>query len=130
MLIDGRRVRALSGATLATLNPATGKEIARIAEGGREDIDLTVAAARRALSGPWSRFTPYDRQEAILKFCNAIEARRDDLCLLDTLEMGAPYGRSKPQILGRLRFVAGLATALHGESITPSLTGEYHAYAA
>lgn len=52
MLIDGRRVRALSGATLATLNPATGKEIARIAEGGREDIDLAVAAARRALSGP------------------------------------------------------------------------------
>jgi aldehyde dehydrogenase (NAD+) len=128
LLIDGQWVDALSGKAFDTLNPATGATIARIAEGDSRDVDLAVAAARRALEGPWGRFTPFERQELILRFCDLIEANWEELCLLDTLDMGVPYGRERRQIIGRLRFCAGLATALHGETISTSVPGEMFAY--
>jgi len=128
LLIGGQWVDALSGKAFDTLNPATGAVIARIAEGDSRDVDLAVAAARRALEGPWGRFTPFERQELILRFCDLIEANWEELCLLDTLDMGVPYGRERRQIIGRLRFCAGLATALHGETISTSVPGEMFAY--
>ncbi len=129
LLIGADWVPALSGKTFPTINPATGEQITQIAEGGAEDINLAVIAARRAFEGPWSRFTPYERQALILKFCEIIDAHWDELCLLDTLDMGVPFGRSPRQrTLGRLRFYAGLATVLHGETIKPSQPGEYFAY--
>jgi aldehyde dehydrogenase (NAD+) len=128
LLIDGRWVAAASGKSFASLNPATGETLAEIAEGDAGDIDLAVAAARRALAGPWGRFTPFARQELLLRFCDLIETHWEELCLLDTLDMGVPYGRDRLQIIGRLRFCAGLATALHGETIATSVPGEMFAY--
>ena len=46
--IGGTFAPALSGETMPTVNPATGKEIARVASCGREDVDKAVAAARKA----------------------------------------------------------------------------------
>jgi len=128
LLIGAKWVDALSGKSFDTVNPATGETIARIAEGDARDVDLAVAAAREALEGPWGRFTPFERQELILRFCEIIEANWEELCLLDTLDMGVPFGRERLQIIGRLRFCAGLATALHGETISTSVPGEMFAY--
>ncbi|HWC64624.1 MAG TPA: aldehyde dehydrogenase family protein, partial [Thermoanaerobaculia bacterium] len=47
--IDGRFVPALSGKRFATTNPATGEVLAEVAQAGPEDLDLAVAAARRAV---------------------------------------------------------------------------------
>src|ERR1700735_1026977 len=61
MLIDGQWVDAASGKKFETLNPATGEVLATVAEGGAEDINRAVGAARRAFEvGPWSRMTPSD----------------------------------------------------------------------
>ena len=63
LLIDGQWVNALSGETFTTATPATGQVIREVAKGGPDDIDLAVAAARRALEeGPWSKFSPFERQ--------------------------------------------------------------------
>ena len=51
LLIGGREVEP-SG-SLAVLDPSTGRELARVAEAGPEEVDLAVAAAREALAGPW-----------------------------------------------------------------------------
>jgi len=48
MLIDGRMVGALSGQTFEVYNPATGQVIADVPEADKADVDLAVAAARRA----------------------------------------------------------------------------------
>ena len=48
MLIDGKQVPAVSGKTFAVYNPATGGVIANVPEGDKADVDLAVAAARRA----------------------------------------------------------------------------------
>jgi phenylacetaldehyde dehydrogenase len=55
LLIGSERLEAADGRTFATLDPATGREIAEVALGGPEDVERAVAAARAAFAdGPWS----------------------------------------------------------------------------
>jgi len=128
MLIEGKWVEAASGKTFSTLNPSTGEMLAEVAEGDAEDIDRAVAAARRAFTGPWSKFKPFERQNLLLKLAELVERHFDELAALDTLDMGAPIGRtrgSRLRALGMLRYYAGQAVSIHGETIENSLPGEY-----
>ena len=61
LLIDGQRVPSASGRTFKTLNPATERVIATIAEGNEVDVDRAVAAARRAFEGPWRTMRAAER---------------------------------------------------------------------
>ena len=131
MLIDGKWVEAASGKTFETINPSTGEVLATVAEGDSEDIDRAVEAARRAFSGPWRKFKPYERQNLLLKLADLVERHFDELAALDTLDMGAPISRTKGgrlRVLGMLRYYAGQATAIHGETIENSLPGDYVSY--
>src|SRR5271163_1022494 len=127
MLIDGKWVLAASGKTFESRNPATGELLANVAEGDAEDIDRAVAAAREAFNGPWSKFKPGQRQAILLKLAELVERDIEEFAALDTLDMGAPITRTrggKARALGMLRFYAGMATALHDETIDNSLPGE------
>src|SRR5215469_1121860 len=107
MLIGGEWVRAASGKTFESRNPATGDLLATVAEGNKEDIDRAVAAARVAFEGPWSKFKPYERQALLLKIADLVEKHYDELSLLDTLDMGAPVTRTlgtRQRVLGMLRW--------------------------
>ncbi|HXI31642.1 MAG TPA: aldehyde dehydrogenase family protein, partial [Vicinamibacterales bacterium] len=131
MLIDGQWVEAASGKRFESRNPATGDLLATVAEGDKEDIDRAVGAARRAFAGPWSRVTPYERQRLLLKLADLVEQHFDELTTLDTLDMGAPIRRTRGlrlRVLGMLRYYAGQATAIHGETIPNSLPGEIFSY--
>src|SRR5262252_2401195 len=131
MLINGEWVRAASGKTFESRNPATGELLATVAEGDREDIDRAVAAARAAFEGPWSKFKPFERQALLLKIADIIDKHYDELSLLDTIDMGAPITRTRgtrQRVLGMLRWYAGMATSIHGETIENSLPGEYFSY--
>ena len=131
MLIGGQWVEALSGRTFDTVNPATGQVIAQLAEGGEEDIDRAVAAARAAFEGPWSKFKPFDRQALMLAIADNVERRFDDLHVLDTLDMGAPIARTRTYlrwILQALRYYAGQAVALSGETPHNSSPGDMFSY--
>lgn len=131
LLINGRSVPALSGAYFETRNPATGAVLARVAEGGAADIDLAVASARRAFEGGWSRFTPFDRQQCLLKLADLVDRDFEIFSMLDTLDMGAPisFTRGRRQrAIGMLRFYAGLCTSIHGETLANSLPGNVFSY--
>jgi aldehyde dehydrogenase (NAD+) len=131
MLIDGRWVDAASGKRFETHNPATGELLATVAEGDAEDINRAVAAARRAFEDPWSKAKPYERQALLLKLADLVEKHFDELSALDTVDMGAPLSRTRAyrgRTLGMLRYYAGQATALHGETIENSLPGEIFSY--
>jgi aldehyde dehydrogenase (NAD+) len=74
---------------------------------------------------------PYERQQMLLKLAELVERHFDELSLLDTLDMGAPISRTlgnRRRVLGMLRYYAGMATALHGETIENSLPGEIFSY--
>jgi aldehyde dehydrogenase (NAD+) len=131
LFIDGRAVPSLSGKTFRTHNPSTGEVLAEVADGDARDIDLAVAAARRAFEGPWRRSKPFDRQQVLLRLADLVDRHYDELAMLDTLDMGGPIART---VLGRrravalLRYYAGLATATHGETIDNSVAGEVFSY--
>jgi aldehyde dehydrogenase (NAD+) len=128
LFIDGKWVEAASGKTFETINPSTGEVLATVAEGDSEDIDRAVAAARRAFEGTWSKLKPFDRQNLMLKLADLVEQNFDELAALDTLDMGAPISRtrgSRLRALGMLRYYAGQATAIHGETIQNSLPGNF-----
>lgn len=89
--IDGARVDAASGETIAKTNPATGETISQLASCGEADLDRAVAAARRAYeSGEWSRAGAGFRRERLLELARLIEERAEEFALLDTLDMGKP----------------------------------------
>jgi gamma-glutamyl-gamma-aminobutyraldehyde dehydrogenase len=89
--IDGRFQPTRSGERFVSENPATGQPLAEIAAGGAEEIDLAVAAARRAFDdGRWSRMAPADRKQVLLRFAQEIEANGEELAMLDSLDGGKP----------------------------------------
>ncbi|MGH8328159.1 MAG: aldehyde dehydrogenase family protein, partial [Steroidobacteraceae bacterium] len=121
LFIDGKWVPALSGETLAVLDPATGRTLAQIAAGDKADIDLAVKAARRAFhTGPWPQLSHAARGKVMLRLADLIERDADELALLESLDGGNPV-RSTRQIdiamaIESLRYNAGWATKLTGET--------------
>src|SRR5215468_1375706 len=131
LLIDGKWVEAASNKTFDSLNPATGEVLAKVAEGDAEDINRAVRAARRAFDGRWGKVKPFERQAMLLKLAELVEQHFEELSTLDTLDMGAPISRTgatRQRVLGMLRYYAGMATSLHGETIENSLPGEMFSY--
>jgi 4-guanidinobutyraldehyde dehydrogenase / NAD-dependent aldehyde dehydrogenase len=93
--IDGRYVDAASGATFDSLNPATGKLLARVAAGDQEDINRAVASARAAFrKGVWSQQPPVKRKKVLQRFAELILKHTEELALLETLDMGKPISDS------------------------------------
>ena len=95
MFIDGRFVPAASGATFDNINPATGRSLGAVAAGEQRDVDRAVASARaafRAAAGRSSR--PRRASECCSAFAELMLATREELALLETLDMGKPIGDS------------------------------------
>ena len=120
VLVDGRWQPAASGATLEVDDPATGQPIATIAACDEADIDLAVAAARRAFrEGPWPRMPAWQRAALLLALADAIEEQRDRFALLESLDAGHAIASIRdgdlPLGLRALRECAGWATKLAGE---------------
>ncbi len=133
MLIDGKWVDAASGKTLRDASirrPA--KLLATVAEGDAEDIDRAVAGSPARLRGAVEQGQAVRAAErCCCKLADLVEKNFEELSQLDTLDMGAPISRTrgnKPRVLGMLRYYAGMATALHGETIENSLPGEIFSY--
>jgi aldehyde dehydrogenase (NAD+) len=131
LLIDGKWVAAASGQTFPSYNPSTGRELDPLALGEEEDVNRAVAAARRALEGPWSKFKPRQRQAVLLKLAQLIESNYDELALLDTLDMGMPVSFApymKPVLLGTYEYCAAQALALEGETLPNSVAGDIFSF--
>ncbi len=93
--IDGRYVAAASGESFDDITPIDGRVIARVASTDQADVERAVAAARRAFdSGAWSRQPPRERKRVLQRFAELILAHRDELALLETLDMGKPISDS------------------------------------
>lgn len=91
LYIDGSFRDARRGGRFTSENPATGQPIAEIAQGGPEDVDLAVAAARRAADdGRWSRLDPGARKRLLIGWADLIDAHRDELALVETIDSGKP----------------------------------------
>jgi 4-guanidinobutyraldehyde dehydrogenase/NAD-dependent aldehyde dehydrogenase len=93
--IDGRYVAAASGDTFDSVSPIDGRVLAKVASTDAADVDLAVAAARRAFeSGTWRRQPPRERKRVLLRFADLIAQHGEELALLETLDMGKPISDS------------------------------------
>lgn len=89
--IDGQYCWATSGETFASHSPVDGRFLANVASTDVVDADIAVQAARRAFeSGVWSRLAPVERKRILIRFADLILAHKEELALLETLDMGKP----------------------------------------
>ncbi len=89
--INGQYIASQNGKVFENINPATQEVIGTIAEGGKDEINLAVAAAKRALNGPWKKMTTNDRIAVIRRIGDIILERKDELARLESLDTGKPY---------------------------------------
>ena len=130
MLINGEWVDAASGKTFATYNPATGEELAQVAEGAEEDINRAVAAARKAFdSGPWKDTPPNVRGKLLWRLSELLQENLDTFAELETLDNGKALSISKavdiPASIENFQYMAGWATKIDGRTMTLSVPGTY-----
>jgi len=127
-LIDGRMVPAQQGDWVDSFSPADGRLIAQLARGREADVDLAVRAARRAFEGPWSRFTPAQRQKLLIRVHDVIEQHFDEIVTIESLDMGAPLTRLRGARNGLLQSILYFASQAHhagGQTIPNSLAGRF-----
>jgi phenylacetaldehyde dehydrogenase len=123
---------AMSGKSFETCNPANTAPLGMIAEAGREDVDRAVRTATHAFEKVWSKFAPAERQRLLWCLSDLVEQHADELAALETLDNGKPVREARAldlaNVISTLRYCAGWATKLNGETVSVSIAGEWHAY--
>ncbi|HEX6515915.1 MAG TPA: gamma-aminobutyraldehyde dehydrogenase [Nocardioidaceae bacterium] len=122
-IIGGKPVDAASGKTYDIVDPATGEAYATAPASDAEDVDRAMRAAAEAFE-TWGDSTPADRQKALLKIADALEARAGEFVKAECQNTGKPVALTEaeelPPAVDQLRFFAGAARVLEGRS-----AGEY-----
>jgi betaine-aldehyde dehydrogenase len=132
--IDGKWEDTQGGNVMSIEDPTSGKEIAKVIDASRADVDRAVQAARRAFyDGRWSKLAPGERSKAIWKLADLLEANAESLAKLESDNTGKPYqyvslGGDIPFAVDNLRFFAGAARDTHGShagEFMPGYTSMY-----
>ncbi|MEH0548430.1 aldehyde dehydrogenase [Streptomyces sp. B21-105] len=110
-----------SGAAFTVVSPRDGQVLAEVADAHGAEVDLAVAAARRAFdSGPWPRLAPAERGRVLLRVAELLEEQRETLALTVSLEMGKPftdaYGIELRAAINTFRWYGQLADKVTDES--------------
>lgn len=125
--VDGNFCDAASGEQFASINPATGRTLVQITSCDRADVDRAVDAARRAFEdGRWSRQSPEERKETLLRFAQLLEDNAEEIALLDALDAGKPITDCRtidvPETVKCFRWYAEAADKLF-DSVAPTGSG-------
>jgi len=122
LLIGGQWVDGSK--TFDTINPATEEVLTQVVEASAADVDRAVQAARQAFedrNGPWRKLSASERGRLLWKLADLVEKNIDELAELETLDNGKPIFESRyvdmPMVIDVLRYYAGLATKIHGETV-------------
>jgi betaine-aldehyde dehydrogenase len=123
--INGEYTDALDGRTAPVIDPSIGEVFAEAPLSGEADVDAALQSAARAFE-TWRDSTPSDRQRALLKMADAMEAKADELVAAESQNTGKPLALTAseelPPMVDQIRFFAGAARVLEGKS-----AGEYMA---
>lgn len=120
LIIGGEQVAPIDGEMVETIDPSTGKPWARVAFGGPGDIDRAVAAAKEALTGPWSRMNAFERAAALRRFASCYDGHAQDLARLESRDNGRPIRETGPDIANHWQwynYYAGFADKLDGRQV-------------
>ena len=117
--INGKSVPSSSDKTQDLINPSTGQVFAKAPVSNAADIDKAMKSAESAFE-IWKESTPGERQKAINKIADAIEARSEELIGIESENTGKPIAVTRAEEIGpmldQIRFFAGAARHLEGRS--------------
>ena len=100
--INGKRINALAGAVYDCISPLDGRTLAQVARCDSADIDGAVQAARVAFDDRrWAGLAPAERKRHLIQFADLLMQHREELALLETLDMGKPIKYSLSVDVGR-----------------------------
>ncbi len=121
--IAGESVPSADGRTTTLVNPSTGEVFAEAALSSDVDVDRAYRAAADGFE-VWRDSTPSERQTALLKIADALEAHAEEIVALESENTGKPIAVTMseeiPPMIDQIRFFAGAARVLEGRS-----AGEY-----
>ncbi len=124
--IGGEPAAPADGRYADLIDPSTGEVFASAPVSGEVDVDRAMQAASTAFES-WRTSTPSERQRALLKFADAVEARAEDLVQAESQNTGKPLGLTAseelPPAVDQIRFFAGAARLLEGRSAGQYLAG-------
>ena len=124
--INGKSVPSASGQTQDLTNPATGEVFAKAPISNSADVDAAMNSAANAFE-IWRDSTPGERQRAINKIADAIEARSEELIRIESENTGKPIAITRQEEIGpmldQIRFFAGAARNLEGRSAAEYIKG-------
>jgi succinate-semialdehyde dehydrogenase/glutarate-semialdehyde dehydrogenase len=98
LFIDGKWAQPAEGKTLPVVNPATGKEIGRVAHAGRPDLDRALEAAKKGFE-IWRDTVPAERAKIMRKAAALVRERVGEIASLLTQEQGKPLAEAKTETL-------------------------------
>ncbi|HEY4314097.1 MAG TPA: aldehyde dehydrogenase family protein, partial [Actinomycetes bacterium] len=124
--VGGSFVDTADGRTADLVDPSTGEVFAQAPVSSAADVDRAMTAAATAFEG-WRDSTPGERQKALIRIADAIEARADELVDAEVRNTGKPRGLTLseeiPPMVDQIRFFAGAARVLEGRSAGEYLAG-------
>ncbi|MCM3440267.1 aldehyde dehydrogenase [Metabacillus halosaccharovorans] len=118
--INGQYMDSMNNKTFMNTNPANEEILGSVAEGGEEEINLAVSAARRALNGRWKTMPLTERSKVLRKIGDLILERKDELARLESLDTGKPIWLSStidiPRAAYNFHFFADYMTTMGTEA--------------
>lgn len=122
-----------NGHALPAENPSTGEEFGAIAAGDADDVAAAVAAASEAMAAARHRkWSATARGEALWALADAVAANAEEFAQIEALDGGKPIGNARmvdvPGTIAVLRYFAGWATKLAGETVEMSAPGNWQGY--
>ena len=114
LFINGEYSAAADNSVFATVDPTAQQTLAEVARGKKADVDRAVQAARSVFDrGDWSQASPAQRKAVLHKFADLMEAHREELALLETLDTGKPIRHSlRDDVPGAARAIRWYAEAI------------------
>ncbi|OLL77377.1 Aldehyde dehydrogenase [Pseudonocardia sp. Ae263_Ps1] len=122
LFVGGKSVGARSGRTFESQNPYTGAPWAQLADGGPDDVDEAVAAARAALDGEWGAMTGFARAAVLRRCGDAIAANAERLARLEVNDSGKLLREMRGQLQSLPQwyyYFSGLADKIEGRTVPP-----------
>lgn len=120
LFIGGKWVEGVDKKKFEVINPSTEEVITSICEGTEKDIDLAVAAARKAFEGDWKKTSPQQRGNYLLKLADLAEKNLDLLAAVESLDNGKSITNARGDVgavVGCLRYYGGWADKIEGKTI-------------
>jgi len=121
LFINNEFVKAVDGKTFDVINPSDESVICSVQEATEKDVDIAVAAARKAFEGEWRHVSPEQRGKYLNKLADLFEQNADLLAAVEALDNGKAFSMARnvdvPGCAGCLRYYGGWADKIEGKII-------------